>query len=287
MRRVSWVVSNLCRGKPAPDLDVIRVAFPFLLKRLLSDDIEAKNLVCWALSHILDGDNSRIEVILEAGFLQPIVTILDTEHHERLRTASLRVIGDIVSGNESQTQQVLDCSILKIFRKLLVQTKRLNNKKAICWSISNITAGTPEQLQRIIDSRILTDIITLGLTEETTPDLLTDCAYCICNATDVAVDGQMDILVAISGLEFLLQALPRLPPENLANVLVSIVNILEKKPNAAEPIFDEALKSIPSIALQSDDAGVMARKIIELLPSRFGGVVLSADIAPLVPAAVI
>jgi importin subunit alpha-6/7 len=280
MRNIAWAVSNLCRGKPAPDLDIVRVSFPFLLKRLLGDDVEAKADACWALSYISDGDNSRIEAILEAGFLQPIVAILDSDSNEMLRTASQRVIGNILSGDESQTQQVLDTSILSIFKKLLIQSHRLDFRKEICWSISNITAGTADQLQRVFDSGILIDIMDLGLNRATPPDLLKECVFCISNATHVAIDNQMTFLVMISGLHFLFRVLPRMSRSNLVIVLEGIVNILQKQPNAIEGIPDEVLKPIPRLTRLPGDVGEMARKIMELIPSRFEGVVLSADTEP-------
>jgi hypothetical protein len=191
----------------------------------------------------------------------------------------LRVIGNILSGDENQTQQVLDSSILPIFHKLLIQSNRLDFKKEICWSISNITAGSTEQLQIVLNSNILNDIISLGLNSRTSPDLLKECIFCISNATHLATNEQMDLLIEIQSLEFLFHVIDKVSRKNLPIVLEGIANILQKKPNAIERIKHEDVKVIPSIACLSGDSGKLGKRLIELIPSHFAGLVLRDDMA--------
>lgn len=57
-RNVAWTLSNLCRGKPATDLNLIKPAlqvFAHLLKTC--DDEETIVDIAWACSYISDGPN--------------------------------------------------------------------------------------------------------------------------------------------------------------------------------------------------------------------------------------
>jgi len=50
MRNASWTLSNLCRGKPAPDYKLIRKSIPTLINVLVQNDKDdIITDVCWAL----------------------------------------------------------------------------------------------------------------------------------------------------------------------------------------------------------------------------------------------
>lgn len=49
----TWALSNLCRGKPLPDYDLVKDALPVLAKVLLTqDDPEVITDATWALSYL-------------------------------------------------------------------------------------------------------------------------------------------------------------------------------------------------------------------------------------------
>lgn len=61
MRNASWALSNLCRGRPQPDYNLVRRAIPTLIKVLVENDKEdIITDICWALSYLSDGAKDRI-----------------------------------------------------------------------------------------------------------------------------------------------------------------------------------------------------------------------------------
>lgn len=54
----SWVLSNLCKGRPLAKFDLVKDSFPFFSKALdkLIDDFESLKDIFWALS-VLSGSN--------------------------------------------------------------------------------------------------------------------------------------------------------------------------------------------------------------------------------------
>jgi hypothetical protein len=228
MKNITWTVSNLCRGKPAPSLDSVRISFPFLYDRLVGVDVETRADACWALSYLSDGENNRIQAVLEANLLLPVISALKAStslrQQESLRTASLRVIGNILSGDEIQTQAVLDAGILPLFKDLLTSPGRAEFKKEVCWSISNITAGTNHQLQLVLDSGILPLVVTLGMTAS--PELRKECVFCVSNATHQATSLQMDLLAESATMDFLLMSLRMFPRGSLSVLLEGVLNIV-------------------------------------------------------------
>lgn len=104
-RNCTWSLSNLCRGKPLPHLDLLRPALPVLAKVLArSTDQECLQDAGWALSYLCDGDNNRIDALIETpGVVADLVKHL-AQSHPGVITPMLRTLGNIVSGDDHHTQ---------------------------------------------------------------------------------------------------------------------------------------------------------------------------------------
>jgi importin subunit alpha-1 len=74
-------VSNLCRGKPSPPLSLTAAALPFLARVLYSVDDEVITDALWALSYLSDGENNRIQAVIEAGIVRRTVELLMHSNH--------------------------------------------------------------------------------------------------------------------------------------------------------------------------------------------------------------
>lgn len=107
IRNATWTLSNLCRGKPAPDFGMVRPALPLLARLLFSQDMETVTDACWALSYLSDGPNDRIQAVLNAGVAPRLVELLNSQTMS-VQTPALRTVGNIVTGDDSQTQFILN-----------------------------------------------------------------------------------------------------------------------------------------------------------------------------------
>lgn len=80
MRNASWALSNLCRGRPQPDYNLVKGAIPTLIKVLVENDKEdIITDVCWALSYLSDGAKERVNDLLEKNLLTKIIKLLEHE----------------------------------------------------------------------------------------------------------------------------------------------------------------------------------------------------------------
>ena len=53
LRNAAWCLSNCIRGKPIPDLELVKEAIPILCDMLINvSDDEVKTDVLWALSYL-------------------------------------------------------------------------------------------------------------------------------------------------------------------------------------------------------------------------------------------
>eukprot|EP00798_Chlamydomonas_sp_ICE-L_P019231 gene19231-25856_t len=247
-RNAAWTLSNFCRGKPAPPFQITRTALPSLNSLVRSADEEVLTDACWALSYLSDGDNDRIDRVLESGVCPRLVELL-MHPCTTVLVPALRTVGNIVTGNDLQTQHVLSNGLLMPLLKLLSSPKK-SIKKEACWTISNITAGTKEQIQAVIDAQLLPPMIHLLGTAEF--DIKKEAAWAISNATSggsaeqirtlvqagaikplcdlLAVNDTKIITVALEGLENILKVgahFKKMPGSNGANPFATLVEDAE------------------------------------------------------------
>jgi HEAT repeat protein len=149
LRTVTWAISNLCRGKPAPVAEKIFPALAVLVQLLASSqDEEVLADAGWAVSYLSDGSNEKIEACLQAGLVPTMIRLMG---HTALSVVvpALRTLGNIVSGTEGQTQAVLDSGGLQVLIPHL-HSQRAGIRKETCWALSNVAAGTQAQMANLL-----------------------------------------------------------------------------------------------------------------------------------------
>ena len=110
-KNVIWTLSNLCRGKPLPNKETTSMVLSVVHSVLEANDEEIVSDCCWALSYISDGDNARIQDIIDLNILPVLMNLLGHEA-SKVTVPCLRTLGNIVTGNELQTQIVLNLGIV-------------------------------------------------------------------------------------------------------------------------------------------------------------------------------
>jgi importin subunit alpha-6/7 len=137
----------------------ISPALPVLAKLIYMLDDEVLIDACWAISYLSDGQNEKIQAVIEAGIPRRLVELL-MHASTSVQTPALRSVGNIVTGDDVQTQVIINCGALPALLSLLSSTKDGIRKEA-CWTISNITAGNSIQIQSVIDANIIPPLINL------------------------------------------------------------------------------------------------------------------------------
>jgi importin subunit alpha-1 len=178
VRNATWTLSNLCRGKPIPDFKLVAPALPTLAQLIYSGDEEILTDALWALSYLSDGDNDKVQMVLEAGAVSRVVELM-VHRNASISTPALRTVGNIVTGDEVQTQVVINANALSALSALMKINKKGVRKEA-CWTVSNIMAGSKEQIQAVLDHNILQLLI--SHINAASYEVRKECCWAISNA---------------------------------------------------------------------------------------------------------
>lgn len=191
--------------------------------------------------------------------------ILASTENSGLRSAALRVVGNVLTGDELQTQAVLDLDVCPIFLSLLSNPKP-KIKKETCWSISNITAGTAKQIQAVIDVGLFPEIITLGYTAPS--DLRKECIWCLSNATEQGEATQIQYLVDHDIVPFLVWTIESQDYQILHVVLAALYNICKVDETFAAHVQQKAESQILDCTVHAkSDVVKIANEIKDLFPN--------------------
>jgi hypothetical protein len=221
----TWALSNLCRGRPLPDFEAVKRSIPTLSK-VIQEEVDAEVLTdaAWAMSYLSDGDEHRINMVIQTGIVPALVKHLDNPFLSIL-IPILRTLGNIVTGNETQTNLVLGVSnvITKLFKLLNHEKKAV--RRETCWTLSNITAGTAEQIEYVISNPSHISHLIAIATSDTT-EVKREAAWVLSNATNHGVPDQLLKMLQCGLLDCFTTLLDSEDSKTVIVVLEGLNNIL-------------------------------------------------------------
>jgi len=279
-----WSVSNLCRGRPLPKWELVEEALLCLTRIIL--DLEPLQFApvlldaCWAVSYLSDGENERIQKVVETGIIPKLVEFLSDPS---LVTPALKVLANIVSGSDEQTQAVLDCKVLDKVPKLLQSTKSI--RKDTCWMLSNIAAGNVSQIHEVCKKAvILSPLVTAIRSSEW--EIRKEAIWAAYNIAAGGNDGHVVSIVFFGAIENLCENLCGSDTEIIMAVLNTLDNILKvgkRQGKAYECLVEEAggVDKIEELQQHRSDAiYVKARSILEQYFQSEEADIVDENIAP-------
>jgi hypothetical protein len=275
LKNVVWAISNLCRGTPKPDFVLIRDCIPAMNYAIVHEKSsdEARTDALWALSYLSDGEDFRIQAVVDSGQVVPHAMNALRCEKASLMAPALRILGNIVTGNAEQTQAVLDAGILGIVPKLL-ENSRKSIRKETTWLLSNIAAGTSEQVSQICMNHSLVCSL-IGLSRYAPWEVRKEAIWCISNlcSSGTATPKQIQMLVDNDVIEAMSDVLDLTDAVLVLVALDAIESILKlgKERGKSYHVFFEEADGISKLEnLQHHTNDKVYDKAVELIETYYG-----------------
>eukprot|EP00750_Incisomonas_marina_P015372 INCI182.1.p1 GENE.INCI182.1~~INCI182.1.p1 ORF type:complete len:583 (-),score=143.66 INCI182.1:404-2056(-) len=263
----TWTLSNFCRGKPQPDINVIKPALPYLAKLITHQNMDVVGDACWALSYISDGDDDRIQACLDMNIVPTLMKLLQASKVSVV-TPSLRTLGNIVSGNDSQTQAVIDGNVYAAIAPLLNHSKRTVRKEA-SWALSNIAAGTPPQVNSLIAQKPLLMRI-MELLESDDFEVRKEAAWVISNICTGGSTANIDAIVEMGALNVIVSVMDISDVKIALVALEALEAILRKSGSIEYATMVEELGGVDKLEdLQDHNSEEIYKKAVSIVESFF------------------
>jgi hypothetical protein len=283
LRNVTWAISNLCRGRPGPLWELVSRTLPTLTSMLNYQDDEVIADAAWAITGLTDAQayndadevDMRLEEVVDTGLVPRLVLLL-THPNPLVKTAVLRVVGNLSSGPDSITDALIanhgthartharthytlasslfynlsltlhQCSLsLSLFLVLdalysLTGASRRQLRKEACWVVSNITAGTSEQVLAVAHANIFGKVVDLMRAKE--PDVRKESTWCITNAIAAKIPEVTEYLTSLNCINAFSRILDdeSVDPAQLTALLEAMQSILEYGADLAAQSLAEA-----------------------------------------------
>merc|ERR1712224_985064 len=245
------------------------------LYRVIQSSNEDEVLIdaLWALSYISDGDDDRIDSVLDLGenFLKSLVNILKG-HQVKLMAPALRILGNFASGNEIQTQAVIDAGIINVSLTVLDNPKK-SLRKEMCWLLSNISAGSQRQISSLLKvPKVAEKLIEFSMQADW--ETRKEAVWAVSNACTGGSDSQVMFMVKQNAIEAMISVLDINDSRLVVVGLEAINNILtvsDRQGQAYTIILDElgGLEKIEELQNHGDHA--VYQKAVEIIERFFDG----------------
>lgn len=248
-----WAVSNLCRGKPAPEYAVIRPALPYLSAMILGlEDKEVLKDCLWAISKMCEGEESRIQDLLDTGLL-PRLMVLTGSEHVRVAHPALRCVGNVAAGSAGQTEKLVQAGLLDRLTNLLKSTKPAVRKEA-AWISSNISVGPNSHIQALLLSPLFPTLLSQLPLES--PDIQTEILYALTNTALSDLSDAPLFLLQQGLIPAVKQVLDTsTSPKVIQNTLELTKALLE----AGKKYFLEGIDGVNKVCGEVEKAGLLGK----------------------------
>lgn len=224
VKRLAWVLNNLVRGTPAPQMNYICNILPIFSDLLKSTSNSLISKALLGLSNVMKGGGlACIELVINTGCIPKAVECVLCESRQ-VHLPAINLLGQISLGDFHHTELLFSLQILdKLSFTILSQDSEV--RKQTFWVLSNLSADSAEQSHKIIESPIVFPALK-GLLDADL-EIRRECSYVFNNLICEASDDNVMKLVEAGLISTITTSLDdETDPRTVLNLLEAVEKVL-------------------------------------------------------------
>ena len=274
LRNATWTLSNLCRGKPAPNMHFAQQFIPALAHLVTLEDTEVLTDALWALSYLTNSENEIIELVVNSNIAGKVIGLLGHSCYEIVIPA-LRTAGNIVAGTDTQADAAVNAGIIPKLVQLMKHDRKNAIREAV-WTASNIAAGTKDQISALVSFPGALDMVIHHLAHSPW-EIKKEAAWTVANIVNSGSGHDVDVLVAANALEPLIALVHSSDVRITLVVLEAFESILQQGRKNMEAgrssdftdVFEEAGGLDALETLQDHESEQVYQKVVDIMSEYF------------------
>lgn len=158
------MVSNLTKGHPFPDYELVAPILPFLKGCLTIENEKVLEYALWSLSYLSDGEDFKSKQILKLNRTKRIIDLALYEN-KKLTLPAVRVISNILSSDDEDLFIMIQNGVIDA---LLTNIENENKiiRKEVCFGISNLFASNEDVIEIVLNHKIMISVFTHAFYDE-------------------------------------------------------------------------------------------------------------------------
>lgn len=238
VRNVAWAASNCLRGKPAPDMEKVRVLLKAMCVLAGHDDAAVAADCIWGMSYITEPDAGSSVVRVDGGLPFVRVCVARMQQGMDVCVPALRLVGNMASGDVEATQLVVDADAVPVLITLTGHHKR-NIAKEAFWALSNVGAGTREQALSVIEGGIVR--AATACVQRGVRDVANEALWALANTNEKAPHEMLPMMVAnVEDVTALMRMCAEAGDTRISTVMCELLRIMLEADEGAN-MFSSAL----------------------------------------------
>ncbi|KAJ5078441.1 importin alpha [Anaeramoeba ignava] len=156
IQTASWMLSNLLRGNPIPNLNFFKPYFLYFESLLYFNDKKTLFYTCSCIL-IISSEKDQINLLFEENIPSQIIRLLKESPNEIIYQC-LQIIDNLLKGNQTQIDSLFESDLLKNLNQLLFHSDQ-DIKKKTCLTISTLANQNQQNIQKLFENDIVSSIL--------------------------------------------------------------------------------------------------------------------------------
>ena len=156
-KTTTWILSSLSKAVDFMTADQVRALCDYVQKLMKFEEVETRAETVEIIANLTSIENiETVQLIVDLGLVHDVARSMAVDNFD-VRTAGLKVLGNICAVSHEHTQLVMNLGVLDLVNSPAFLQSSLSGDSM--WILSNIAAGTKSQISKLTSHPVFSSLV--------------------------------------------------------------------------------------------------------------------------------